>query len=408
MDTFTVSAITRYLQKLLDSDDILREVWVKGEISNFKRAQSGYLYFTLKDAKAQLKCAMFRNTKGIADRLQDGMTIIASGRISLYAERGDCQLYVEHIRPMNTVGDLYQQFEALKQALSEEGLFEESRKRSLPSFPLKIGVVTSPDAAALQDVKNVLSRRFPLAQLILSPTPVQGTDAPPKIVRAIERLNAQEDIDVILVCRGGGSIEDLWCFNDERVARAIANSRLPVVSGIGHETDFTIADFVADERAPTPSAGIERLTPDSEELANTLAHLSNALETRIVQMLNTRKAELATQAKTLTKLSPQRTLLEHSQRVDLAQERLDRAIKTLLDRWQEKLLTRTTQLTSVNPLAPLARGFARITRAADNAPIHHAEGIPAGTAIQITLQDGTLFARTEDETTHGRYHKTLF
>ncbi|MEL6307037.1 MAG: exodeoxyribonuclease VII large subunit, partial [Chloroflexota bacterium] len=237
---YSVEGVTAYIRGLLERDPPLRDLWVQGEVSNFKAANSGHWYFTVKDKNAALKCVMFRNSASRQSmQPRDGEEIRIHGRISVYDQRGEYQLYADELQPAGGIGDLYQRFEQLKAQLQSEGLFEPERKQALPVFPLRIGVVTSPDAAAFQDVRNVLSRRFPLAEIILSPTLVQGVDAPRLIVKAIERLNAHNACDVILLVRGGGSIEDLWSFNDESVARAIVASDLPIISGVGHETDFT-------------------------------------------------------------------------------------------------------------------------------------------------------------------------
>ena len=266
LDTCTVAELTTYIRELFESNEQLQDVWVEGEVSNFSKASSGHLYFTLKDSAAQIKCVMWRSSVERQTTIpQNGDAVLVHGAVSVYEVNGVYQLYADRIRPLG-VGNLYQQFEELKARLTDEGLFDEARKRPIPDFPHQIGVVTSPEAAAFQDVQNVLRRRYPLVEVILSPCQVQGEAAPAQIVRAIERLNQYSQVDVILVCRGGGSIEDLWAFNDERVARAMVASRIPVVSGVGHETDFTIADFAADLRAPTPSAAAELMTPNIDDL----------------------------------------------------------------------------------------------------------------------------------------------
>ena len=258
---WTVSTLTHYLRELLESDASLQGVWVQGEISNLSRPSSGHIYFTLKDSGASLRCVMWR---GEAVRLrfavQDGLAVEAHGNISLYEAGGQYQLYVDSIGPIGE-GALYQEFVRLKALLEAEGLFNTARKRSIPQFPRKIGIVTSPSGAALRDVLNTLRRRLPLAEVVLAPTPVQGDEAAPAIVSALQNLNRVCTPDVILLARGGGSIEDLWAFNDERVVRAIVGSVAPVITGIGHETDFTLADFASDLRAPTPTAAAELATP---------------------------------------------------------------------------------------------------------------------------------------------------
>jgi Exodeoxyribonuclease VII large subunit (EC 3.1.11.6) len=258
------------------------DVWVEGEVSNFRQVASGHCYFTLKDAGAELRCVMWRDrARGMRALPNNGDSVLAHGRVGVYEQRGDLQLYVDALEPLG-LGWLYQEYERLKARLEAEGLFAAERKRPLPRFPRRIGVVTSPDAAALRDILNILSRRYPLAEVVLAPTLVQGEEAPPQIIAALRALNAREDIDVILLARGGGSLEELWAFNDERVARAVAASRIPVVCGVGHETDFSLADFAADRRAPTPSAAAELATPDRAELAQQVrtlrARLVRALE----------------------------------------------------------------------------------------------------------------------------------
>src|SRR5438552_2572425 len=263
---FSVAQVSRYLKEVLETDDILQDIWVQGEISGCKTYSSGHCYFTLKDAEAQLACVFFKQARlrSSAPDLRDGMAIAANGRISLYERDGKLQLYVEYVEPLGD-GALFLRFEQLKARLEAEGLFDAERKRPLPSQPAVIGIVTSPQAAALRDMLRVLRTRYPLAEVILSPTLVQGGEAAANIAAALDLLNEHGEADVIIVGRGGGSIEELWAFNAEVVARAIARSRIPVISGVGHETDFTIADFVADHRASTPTAAAAAAVPDIED-----------------------------------------------------------------------------------------------------------------------------------------------
>jgi exodeoxyribonuclease VII large subunit len=407
MEAYSVTGITGYLRSLLESDDLLSDVWVRGEISNLKRASSGYTYFTLKDSTAQLRCAIFKKLWNVAD-LADGQSIQAHGKISVYDARGDYQLYIDELQTVSAKGDLYLQFEQLKQKLEAEGLFDSERKRPLPTFPLRLGVVTSADAAAFQDVRNVLSRRFPLIQIVLSPTLVQGQEAPNQIVKAIEKLNTYGQADVILVCRGGGSIEDLWSFNDERVARAIFNSALPVITGVGHETDFTIADFVADVRAPTPSAAAEMLTPDITDLQADLGALVQTLDDEMRYLLATWRDNLQDQDKTLALFSPQRAINDKRQRIDDLSERLHYHTQRRLALAKERLASRTHALETANPQALLKRGYAMVTRTRDGKPLLNIKDAPVGTALKIRLQDGQLSARVEDDTTNESYNRTLF
>jgi exodeoxyribonuclease VII large subunit len=268
---WSVSELTGYIKELFEIDFRLQDIEVEGEISNFVRARSGHLYFTLKDEQAQLKCVMWRtHARRLHFLPQDGDALLVHGRISVYETGGVYQLYADFLEPSGR-GDLAIAFERLKEQLAQEGLFDAEKKQSIPPLPNKIGIVTSADAAALRDILNVLNRRCPLVSVLIAPTLVQGDQAPPNIVRALRWLDGRDDVDMIIIARGGGSMEDLWAFNDEQVARAIFAARHPVISGVGHETDFTITDFVADLRAPTPSAAAEMAVPDLSDLPLVLA-----------------------------------------------------------------------------------------------------------------------------------------
>src|SRR5512135_2405095 len=286
-EAISVTDLTRYIRDLFELDYRLQDVWVQGEISNLSGPSSGHVYFSLKDPGAAIRCVMWKTTASTqANKLREGDAIIAHGKLSVYEPQGAYQLYVDAVQAAGA-GDLFQQFELLKAKLQAEGLFDPDRKRPLPEAAHTIGIVTSPTGAALQDMLNIIRRRWPLLHIVLAPAPVQGADAPPKIIAALHKLYQRNDLDAIIVARGGGSIEDLWAFNDENVARTIILSPVPVISGVGHEVDFTIADFVADLRAPTPSAAAELITPDQEEVRSTLADgaatLQSLLHDRIQQ-----------------------------------------------------------------------------------------------------------------------------
>lgn len=406
---YTVEGVTAYIRDLLDHDPPLQDIWVRGEVSNMRVASSGHWYFTLKDEYAQLKCVMFRSAaerQSIEPR--DGAELQIHGRIGVYEARGEYQLYADEIQTDGSVGDLYAQFEALKARLQAEGLFEADRKRPLPASPLRIGVVTSPDAAAFRDVQNVLSRRFPLAQVILSPTLVQGSEAPSQIVQAIERINTHQAADVLLIVRGGGSIEDLWGFNEERVARAIAASDIPTICGVGHETDFTIADFVADQRAPTPSAAAELAVPNVEDMRATLHTQTQELTRGIQDALAAHRANVALLQRTLGYHSPARTVREMQQRMDDWRDRLEMQLLRQLALLHERLQARTRQLEAASPDALLQRGYAIVTRSDDDRPILREDDAPPGTGVTIRLKEGELKARVEDKGSHGLYKRTLF
>ncbi|MCW5864394.1 MAG: exodeoxyribonuclease VII large subunit [Anaerolineae bacterium] len=391
---WTVGELTSYVRQMFEMDYRLRDIDVSGEISNFTRAASGHIYFTLKDAGAQLKCVMWRS---MAERLRfrpaEGDAVIAHGRVSVYEVSGVYQLYVDHMQPAGR-GDLAAAFERLKDVLAAEGLFDPERKRPIPPFPRKIGIVTSADAAALRDILIVLARRNPLVAVLIAPTLVQGELAPAQIVRALQRLDQRDDIDVILLARGGGSIEDLWAFNDERVARAIFAARHPIISGIGHETDFTIADFVADLRAPTPSAAAELAVPDLSGVGPALAEMRATLTAAIGGALAARREALRARAQWLTLLSPQRLLDSDRQRVDMLAGRLAGSVARGLERRRGRLAVAGSSLMAFNPQATLARGFA-IVRGPDGELIRSVVQARPGAPLRVQVSDG-VFGATVD------------
>ncbi len=404
----TVSEITRYISTLLTQDPVLQDVWMVGEASNVRQVSSGHWYFTIKDKDAQMRCVMWRSTaQRQTTQPKDGGAFELFGKIAVYAPQGDYQLMVDFIRPVGT-GDLYQQFERLKAKLAVEGLFDADRKRTYPPYPHTIGVVTSATGAAFQDVLNVLSKRYPLVQVILSNTLVQGEEAPAQIVRAIGRLNEHTNADVILLCRGGGSIEDLWAFNDERVARAVADSRIPVVTGVGHETDFTIVDFVSDERAPTPSAGAERITPDIQTLFEAVDDYDALLHSAMDDLLDDKRKSLDALGRRLMMASPTVTIRNLQQRLDTLDIRAEKAVTNRLTLYKERLIAKHANLTSLNPDAILARGYAIVLKSADKSRVTSELDAKAGDGITIRLKDGEIVARVEDKETHGRYKRTLF
>lgn len=404
----TVTDITAHIRTRLESDEELQSVWVSGEISNMTQASSGHWYFTLKDDKSQLKCVMWRSSvarQSITPR--DGDAIEARGRIGVYEPRGEYQLYADRVRPVG-MGDLYMRFEELKAKLAAEGLFDEDRKRPLPVFPTRLGVVTSPDAAAFQDILNVLRRRFPLAEVILSPTQVQGKDAPPQIVRALEKLNRYGKLDVILLARGGGSLEDLWCFNDERVARAVAVSEIPVVAGVGHETDFTIVDFVADLRAPTPSAAAEQTTPHIDALREAVIRAETEARTIMREQIQTRQSDLYDMNRTMRFVSPVSSVRTLRQQIDNANTRMTSQHSNRVSRLRERLAARSAALEGANPEAILKRGYAIVRRSDTGVRLRSANETKPGDGITVQVEDGEITARVEDKDEHERYKRTLF
>jgi exodeoxyribonuclease VII large subunit len=394
--SITVSELTRYIRQMFELDYRLQDVWVQGEISNLSRPSSGHVYFTLKDSGAAIKCAMWRNSvTPNVQRLSEGAAILAHGKLSVYEVQGVYQLYVDAIQTAG-VGDLYQQFERLKAQLQAEGLFEPDRKRLLPPVVHAIGIVTSPTGAALQDMLNVIRRRWPLLRIMLSPAPVQGDDAPPKIMAALERLYRRDDLDAIIIARGGGSIEDLWCFNDEAVARAIARSPVPTISGVGHEVDFTIADFVADVRAPTPSAAAELVTPDQEEVRSTLGAYAATLEALMSDQIRQARLRLQLDERALAHLSPRVKLANARQRLDEAGSRMQDAIRHGLVLRRERVRSFGAQLNAYNPLNVLARGYAVVRKESSGEVVRSVAQVAAGDALTIRVSDGELKAHADE------------
>lgn len=359
MNTLKVSQVNTYIKALLDGSEPLQNIYVEGEISNFKHYQpSGHMYFTLKDEKSQLKCVMFSsNAYRIRFRPENGMCVICRGRISAYEKIGEYQLYAEDMQPVGA-GALNLAFEQLKKKLFDEGVCDKSRKKPLPEYPQKIGVVTSGVGAAVQDIKNITSRRYPLAELVIVPTAVQGEKAAPEIVESIKLLDSRGDIDVMIVGRGGGSIEDLWAFNTEEVARAVIACNTPVVSAVGHESDFTICDFVADLRAPTPSAAAELICPDINVLFNHVRSLQYTAQLYIQALIDDRSQHLSE----LTAFSPlangEELLNAYKDRLSDLKNRLGSSFTNRAEIEFHRFSALLGKLNALSPLAVMERGFA--------------------------------------------------
>ncbi|MBI5300612.1 MAG: exodeoxyribonuclease VII large subunit [Chloroflexi bacterium] len=391
--TLTVAQLVRQIKDVVEGDDTLRDVWVRGECSNFTQSSAGHLYFTLKDRDAAIRCVMWRSDAARVFRLpSNGDALEARGRVSMYEVRGDLQFYVNEIK-LAGAGTLWQEFERLKTRLDAEGLFAAEHKRALPPFPRVIGVVTSREGAVFRDIRNVVRRRFPLAEILLAPTLVQGDAAPPMIVGAIQTIS-EFDIDVLIVARGGGSIEDLWAFNDERVARAIYNSRVPVISAVGHETDFTIADFVADVRAPTPSAAAELAVPDARELQGQLRYAEERLAQLAQTQVDDARVNLAQQVYALERNSPAVRLQNDRQRVDELSRRLDTRIAQVLALKRGALNGATRHLAALNPEATLARGYAIVRDKASGQVIKRIKQSEGKKEIRVRVSDGEFGAVT--------------
>jgi len=435
-DVYTVSRLNKEVRLLLESG--LPLLWLEGEVSNFAAPASGHWYFSLKDGTAQVRCAMWRQKNSLLRfRPKEGMLVLARARVGLYEPRGEYQLLIEHLEESGE-GALKREFEKLKSRLAAEGLFAAERKRPLPAVPRRIGVVTSPTGAAIHDILRVLRARFPAAGVLLYPTAVQGAAATPEIVRAIETASRRNECDVLIVARGGGSLEDLWCFNDERVARALAACRIPTVSGVGHEVDVTIVDFVADLRAPTPSAAALAVVPDRATWLETLTLFETRFGGAMRRYLRARGLLLGAASQRLQVSHPGARLVQHAQRLDDLEQRLRLSLRAAVLRHQQRLETLSTRLwresprhrlealrahaatlrqrlettfgaklnaleqrlalaartlDAVSPLATLGRGFAVVSRVDDGALLRDAAAAPVGTEIEARLAKGRLRAR---------------
>ncbi len=389
----TVGEVTSRLRRVVESDDILADVWVQGEISNAGRYASGHYYFSLKDENASLRCVMWKGQVARLPRLpRDGEAVYAHGHMSVYDARGEVQLYVDEIE-LRGAGALWQEFEQLKARLEREGLFAPERKRPLPKYPKCIGVVTSRSGAVLQDIRHILERRYPLPEVFLSATAVQGADAPLQIVAALRAVERIPNVDVIILARGGGSLEDLWAFNDERVARAIVATRVPVVSGVGHETDFTIADFCADLRAPTPTAAAQFCTPDQNELRANLLLFERRLTRCVRENLRDARRRQVHDVRTLQRLSPRAQIENRRQNLDDMTLDATRLLKRHITTQRTQLASTQRQLNTLNPHATLERGYAIVRK--EEQVITNPSQVETTDQVQIRVRDGEFSARVE-------------
>ena len=391
-----VGDLTRYIRQLLESDYRLQELWAVGEISNVSRPASGHLYFTLKDDQAALRCVMWKPQVLALPRIPvNGERLEVFGRIGVYETSGQYQFYAERLRPAGE-GDRYQEFLRLKAKLEDEGLFDHTRKRELPVWPRTIGVVTSPTGAALRDVLHVFRRRFPLLHVLISPTTVQGEAAPTGIVEAIATLNQDGRSDTILLVRGGGSIEDLWAFNDEGVVRAVAASTQPIVSGVGHETDLVLVDFAADVRAATPSAAAEVSTPDQVSLLATVHRLAAELRYQFAAEISERIALVADLHARLLRASPRTGIASARQRTDELGLRSLAALRYQMALAQSGTRGLTQTLQAVGPQAILARGYAIVVRLPDDHVVSSIHQVAANDSIEVRVHDGVFGAQVDD------------
>ena len=387
----TVSELTRNIKEVLETG--FTNISVQGEISNFKRHSSGHLYFTLKDENAQVQAVMWRGrAMNLFFTPQDGMKVIARGNITVYEIRGIYQIDVIQLQPLG-VGELQLAFERLKRKLAEEGLFDPAHKKPIPEYPERIGIVTSPTGAAIRDIANIISRRFPAAELILNPVRVQGVGAAEEIARAVKDFNEYKKIDVMIVGRGGGSLEDLWAFNEEIVARAIYASRIPVISAVGHEIDFTIADFVADLRAPTPSAAAELVVRDRAEVVENLRNFHYTVMNLVRERLSSEREKIRTLISSYSFNQPKDLIRQYTQRVDELSRNLVLTIRHYFILTQSHLQSLQKRINSVNPEAILKRGYALIMR--DGEFISSAKRLHTGDGVDMTFHDGSVPASVD-------------
>jgi exodeoxyribonuclease VII large subunit len=396
MRVLSVSEVNKYIKDLVARDIILSGLWVKGEISNFKNHYSGHFYFTLKDEKAVIKCVMFRSHAAALPFVpEDGMKILARGYVSVFERDGQYQMYVEEMQP-DGVGALYVAFEKLKAKLQQEGLFDEARKRRLPYMPGSIGVVTSSTGAVVRDIINILSRRFYNVTIKVYPVQVQGEGAAGQIAAGIRRLNELANVDVIIVARGGGSLEELWAFNEEIVARSIYHSKIPVISAVGHETDFTISDFVADVRASTPSAAAELVMPERAAVENRLDGLNMRLRNAILKRTSIERLKLKRLNESVAFRQPLNRVYQERMHLDVQKRYLQKALTALNAGYRSRLGTLAAGLDALSPLNSLARGYSIVRSVKDDTLVKSVFAVHKGDRLEVRVTDGRLECVVEE------------
>ena len=392
----TVSELNEYLKMLFEYDEILRNVYVKGEISNFtNHYKTGHFYFSLKDAGGAVKAVMFRSSAAKLKFMpENGMRVILGGRVSVFPRDGQYQIYAETMEP-DGIGSLYIAYEQLKAKLEKEGLFAEFRKKPLPKMPKRIGIVTSPTGAAIRDMIHILGRRFPAAEIVLYPALVQGEAAPASIIRGIQYFNSKKDVDILIVGRGGGSIEDLWAFNNENLVRTIAASEIPVISAVGHETDFTLCDFVADMRAPTPSAAAEIAVPDTAELLHRVSRTEERLSLAVFRNIEANRAHLKRLASARSMTSPMNVIDDKRMALAMEEQRLAGRMEALIAKKRAGFIRDTAKLDALNPLAVIARGYSAIFDE-NGALIKSVSQTKEGDALSFMVTDGKIRAEVKE------------
>lgn len=394
----SVSQLNRYIKMNFDADENLANIFISGEISNFtNHYRTGHLYFTLKDDSAAVRAVMFNSSaKRLKFMPEDGMKVIARGRVSVYEASGQYQLYVDDMQP-DGVGALNLAYEQLKEKLQKEGLFSEHHKKPLPPYPEKVGVITSPTGAAVRDIINVLGRRFPYAEIVFCPVLVQGDGAHLQLTDAVNLFNSERAADVIIIGRGGGSIEDLWEFNDEGLARAVYNSEIPVISAVGHETDFTICDFVADMRAPTPSAAAELAVPDANELQYALSALKNRMFLNVSSGIADRRSRLEYLTSKGALKSPDEMLSNRSQRLDTAFSKMMSSYENRIGGKKVEFISAATALSKLDPMSVLMRGFAFVSDK-NGKNVYSSQVLAKGDEINVRFHDGSAVCEVKEIT----------
>ena len=395
-NALSVTQLNNYVKTLIDSDDFLSGVAIRGEISNFKRHTSGHLYFTLKDERSEIAAVMFR---GMADRLtfapKSGMKVTVYGRVSVYEATGKYQIYVNAM-VNDGAGALYEQYMRLLEKLKAEGMFDTARKKPLPRFPKKIGIVTSPTGAAIRDMINVTGRRFPSAELLICPALVQGAEAPADLVRALTLIDAVGECDVIIIGRGGGSAEDLWAFNDEALVRAVAAARTPIISAVGHETDTTLCDYAADMRAPTPSAAAEQAVPDRIALMQSIDEKGDRLDRAVERIFGTYRARIDANARHLSSLSPDAKLSAMKQKIASCHGMIESRMNSLFEKKRLAFSGAVARLEDVNPLAVIRRGYG-MAMDGDGKVVTTVDKIEVGDKLSVLVGDGVINTRVESK-----------
>lgn len=390
MEVYSVSAITAYLKEGMEGDPFLQDLWIRGEINNFYHHTSGHMYFTLKDREARIRAVMFRsNSKGLPFTLRDGLEVLAFGSLSIYPPRGEYQLYVRDIKPQG-VGDLYLAFIERKKRLKEEGLFHESRKKSLPDYPSRIGIITSLGGAALRDILSVLERRFNGLSIVIAPARMQGEGTAESVIEALDDLEDLQDLQLIIISRGGGSWEELWPFNDEKLVRRVSSSPIPIISAIGHEIDHTLLDYVADLRAATPSAAAELAVSTHVQIKERITHLRAILQQDLLQKVKAYERRLQSLIQRPVLRYPHRAIQLYHQRIDDLEMHLSRLMTSRLSLFEERLAERVRLLEGISPMKVLSRGFAIVEY--DGRTVKDLREMERGNVVKIRLHSGAFLA----------------